>query len=1062
MPDILNLATRPEIEPIDNRIDIALNQVMGEGAPKIDTSLLGGITIDANPPGQGSYIQEGFNIDKLKPISGYEEFKSSFAKEFDPEGTDMQNIRPYATRQPLSEWWANAALKTMPIIGNSFMEGWYQNGRNIEALVAWDKNKLYSQNNTLDQMEEDRYKYPTFGKGIMDDSNWKYAPWNLRQSDFYGEMLPQLGFTIGTMGQAILENMAIAWATGGIGVAANSLRNTSKLATLGKGFVDLFEAANGIKNLKRGLTALSSLQKEGRTLSGILGAGGKMLANGYAMYNTAAAEGSFEASHVLAETEKHLIDKFVQEKGYQPFGDDLDKIRDTASKAAVATFGWNLPVLLTSNLIQFNNIIKPFKPISSIANRLDDVALKATKEGIEAIAPNKWMQRAKGFGRFFLEGVSEGLEESSQALISNTASKYYEYLAEAIDPRTSFNTALSEAFDYVKSKEGFDEFMGGFLGGTLFKGVGYVTDKIPTINKLLNRSSKKDKESLKQMGLDILNEVGAKDILKYVQNPDVENYIKQLGLEKEMQAAALMNNRTAFNDAKLESVRNFIYAGLQTGKLDVKLSTLELMKELTDEEIAKEFDISLENKDEIAKQKLAINEYVDSITRTARNIEEDFKSVEKRYGNRFDPITQYDNFQAWEQAKKVRVFTRNIAESSKQEAEKLINKVVSKTLGRINSNMFAIIVDENLRNQYRQISGDSLLEQYIEKTLKPYAEIPIEDQTPVIKNKIKELEIFTEIDKMLKEGQVDLNKIAQSLYNLNTNQPNDLTDFVDSQETHFLIKDIEEALIYESKNRDAITAYNYLNGKGFQDIYEKNLKAQKELSKKPEEIINEEKTKEDIKAEAEAEAEVGVEAETETPTSNLGEEVDYKDLTPEEFVQQINSQLPEDFIPRISLGFKDNTFIIDDYEDDNGKKIVKTAPVDRATILDYLKIYYQNEDNFRKPKKKEDINNDNLNKPVEEVDKILREIKDVEGKNKQIELYPISTTSLEWEERNDESFKEERDWMTRTQYFYDNILNKKLKREINKIVALPVTDMNISKVEEQLGLKNGDLAFMLN
>lgn len=839
MAGILDTATRPEIKSnsFDLRTLLNTTNFSGNSNNTLFSKEKGFGTLgDLSPVN----VQQGYLESRLKSVSGYDEFQQS--RFFNPEFEDIDNIRAYATRQGKLEYARNMAIKGMGTAWNSFLDGWKQNGRNVEALVELNANKLFNTDPTnLRESEEDRYKYPTFGTGQLDDSWRRFNPFEMGKSDFYGEMIPQLGFTVGTMGQAIMENMLIAGITGGVGNIANAPKQAWTAARLGKGFANIWEAATGIKNLKTGLTTLSAIQKE-KALASNLGNVFKTIANGYAVYNTAAAEASFEAGNNYNETYDRLFQEFVDEKGYEPYGEELNKIKSISEKTAMATFGWNLPVLTASNLIQFNNILKPFS--SAEANVLSNLSLRLDKTGKIIEAPlTKWQKvfgKTKNVLKTIAEPLSEGLEESSQALISKSSAAYYENLADAANPNSAFWDAIEESLDYVRSKEGVDEFVGGLLGGAIFKGVGKISELTGIQKKLgfdTSKNIKNRREKAKEEALRILNITNAESIANYLQNPDNSNLLSQVYNSEMMFRSATLGDKLAYNDAKDQSIRDFIYAGLKTGQLNLKLSQLDLLTEMNDEQFVKQFNLQDSNPEKlsqkVAAKRTEVAEFTAKIKEKAYSIQQDYQVVEKTYKNPYEIGTK--EYNAWEAAKRDRIFSKDIIDSDRKRADSLREKVATETQGRINTNIFDIILDKPLRQQYIN-------------TMNVYKNV--EDKTPQIEKKLKELAIIEAIDKKLEKGNTDVSDLATMLDEL-ISDSEVLYDIIDLpqavDETKMLslpsfskeaaskkksiVRDIADILELEARNKIGINAYNFLNRKGIDNLYTKHLKAQEELIK---------------------------------------------------------------------------------------------------------------------------------------------------------------------------------------------------------------------------------------
>ena len=72
--------------------------------------------------------------------------------------------------------------------------------------------------------------------------------------------------------------------------------------------------------------------------------------------NFALAESKLEGGLVANELSEDLYNKFYIQNGRTPTELEATDIANTANKAGFSTVGWNLPIILASNKIVFDNM----------------------------------------------------------------------------------------------------------------------------------------------------------------------------------------------------------------------------------------------------------------------------------------------------------------------------------------------------------------------------------------------------------------------------------------------------------------------------------------------------------------------------------------------------------------------------------------------------------------------------------------------------------------------------------------------------------------------------------
>lgn len=766
----------------------------------------------------------------INKVRGYNSFNTN--PQYNTSEAPIDNIRNYAATQGTGEWLANNFAKFGSVTASAFTGTFNQNIRNIQALTSWDANKLYDNTDGTKAQENLDYKYPTFGTGELDNSAKRFLPWNFGKSDFGGQMLPQLGFTVGTIGETLAENALITLATGGLGepaeLAKSALTSGGKIVS---GLQKLFEVSNGITNFRKGLQVLSSIDKE-NSLGINLMKGAKALANGYAMYNTAAGEAAFEANNIYTQHLQELSDDFEQKNGYKPFGDDLKKMKDSAANTAKTTFGWNIPILLGSNLIQFGNILKPFK--SEVAQTVEDVAFNVAGRGLTSTIERqaerevtsklgKIFNYAGKAGEFLKEANSEGLEELFQSFASQGSSQYYKSTYNGAKEGTALNDVLNNIFDYAGSTASYNDYFGGFLGGALFAGVGKVSDITGLRDtkfgeKYLGPSEKTQetrKEAIRQQTAEVLSSIKTEDLQKYLFSPEIRNLVQQSVSQDKLSKAVTKGDVLAFDDAKSDSVRDAIMKGIETGKLDTVLSLFDVHKELDNEDIAKLSGLT--DVKDISEAKSNVTNLVAAIKQRAYDLQTDWGNLNLKYKNTYQAET--NEYNAFNTALRERLFTQDAVREDRKQSRKYRDQVSKDTNGLIHSNLIDHAVDENLLN-------DRI------KLLATVAKNSTDTSTPEYKRQQEELPLLQELRAVKANQTQDFTKQADLLYKIGRlhAQGSALATDIIVNNNDGAKKTISDILKVEDRNFQNIAFYNLLNKKPISESFRQHLQAQQRVA----------------------------------------------------------------------------------------------------------------------------------------------------------------------------------------------------------------------------------------
>jgi len=182
-------------------------------------------------------------------------------------------------------------------------------------------------------------------------------------ANFWGDkFLKNLGFTVGAIGGAVVTDVVVGAATGGL---ADVPLISSQIGRASLWLNKLFTNTDRVTDLlnvgrQAGRTGeqLMDLRRLARAAASTKTLNGTRYAIN--LYGASATEAGFEAREGYNTVRQDLIEAFQREHGYTPTGEDLRDIEQYARAAGNTRFGVNLALLSLSNAIQFDNILKPF------------------------------------------------------------------------------------------------------------------------------------------------------------------------------------------------------------------------------------------------------------------------------------------------------------------------------------------------------------------------------------------------------------------------------------------------------------------------------------------------------------------------------------------------------------------------------------------------------------------------------------------------------------------------------------------------------------------------------
>ena len=331
-----------------------------------------------------------------------------------------------------------------------------------------------------------------------------------------------------------------------------------------------------------------------------------------------------------------------------------DQINEESEKLATTTFLLNLPILTTSNLIQFGRMFAggwntAKQAASTVSGKIN---LSAAEKGAEGTARSigKITSNLTGKGRVAPKSVfnalkvmgSEAFEEMAQGTVSSGAKNVADtrilasynndgYDAEAIDSvREWFSAMYQGGEDYLGDIKNWQEGALGALTG-LFGIPGKVWQKGNRWNGGIYQAVKDAKAEVKA------SRDAASVLNNRINKPDFQerwhSYIRHLNYDNKMQDAVIKNDQYAWQNNNDKQLISDVMAFAKAGRLNELMQIVDLYGNMTDADAA-----SLR---EVLKKS---EEYVPTLGNDIRKMsdEEIVSKVRKQADNIKDTVNQYN------------------------------------------------------------------------------------------------------------------------------------------------------------------------------------------------------------------------------------------------------------------------------------------------------------------------------------------------------------------------------------------------------------------------------------
>lgn len=434
--------------------------------------------------------------------------------------------------------------------------------------------------------------------------------WQLGRGDYWEQTGSSLGFTIGTIGAALLENAIIGLGTGGIG--------------------EIGELPNSARKVFKSIADYYSLKRAYGLVKGVIGAksivgGLGSAANIWRLINGALSEATYDVSSNTNQFLETYKNDYITKYGVAPSKGHMEELSNSLKKGNNVAILLETPFLLFSNSAQFGNILAP----KLFGRLLESPMFKLllgpeAKVGVKEIGADAIKNKFARFGmnvfNMVKNGFWEGTEELYQSLVTTATNDYYKDKILNQDD-ASIMKSLGTGMDYIASNEGLIQFTSGFSTGSIFHFAGkpfayFAKPKLTTnektgekeykfnfLNKLgigMEAIQKQNEKQKFQRVADYLNTTTIDDVMK---EEGFLNYIKDkktaLTLAKYVQNNDLFNMRNAQN----LQLNRMLYAGLVTGKIDLQIAKLQQFAQQDFNTLDDYFNLNIDNQYDTADSK---------------------------------------------------------------------------------------------------------------------------------------------------------------------------------------------------------------------------------------------------------------------------------------------------------------------------------------------------------------------------------------------------------------------------------------------------------------------------
>ena len=318
---------------------------------------------------------------------------------FSPDITDIENQK--ANAQSWGSQAANGILKglnlaaTTTIGGFGMLEGVLESAFSGRLADIWDNKILRGLDDWNTKVDQEYL--PNYYSTKETDANWYSTDNWFRPNFLFDKLIKNSGYAVGAMISGNIANAGILRAGRAIGTLADAYAVTAESSQAFKSFTPLlrntaraFSAGKNVEAaavLEKGMASvaditaqsseLAEIAKQTNLFAKINDAGRRTAIAAY----SAGGEASFEALQTSKDYRKNAINEYVSLHGYEPTGQDLEKINQDSESVGKVSFFGNLAVLSATEYVQLPRILGSSYAASrqaanSLIGQVDNVVLR--------------------------------------------------------------------------------------------------------------------------------------------------------------------------------------------------------------------------------------------------------------------------------------------------------------------------------------------------------------------------------------------------------------------------------------------------------------------------------------------------------------------------------------------------------------------------------------------------------------------------------------------------------------------------------------------------------------
>lgn len=490
-------------------------------------------------------------------------------------------------------------------------------------------------------------KFPNFyTKTEKERGLWTVVPFTTGSANFWGDkIIKNIGFTVGAIGGALVQDAAIGALTGGLGDIPLTSAQVGKAALwmnkIFTGTNDVEKVLAGAMKAGVGGKALLDIAKLGQIASGqanILKAvnGARYAVN---LYGASRTEAGIEARDGYRQIKEDLVKQYKMDNlGAEPTATDLVEMNKYATDGMNTRFGINMALLTVSNAIQFDSLFKSFSKAAgktasatvtkSIADAGKVGLIKGSldtfeKKSATTLGGKIWDTVKPSIPLVLSEGV---YEEGGQYAAERGTYDYFTRKYKNMDnPKykdnwNKLNEVISSTNYGLREQFGTDAGVENmFIGALSALITGGVMGKVDNIRG-------KGSNARLQQTINNLNQFGLTGILqdKYTDT------LNSVGIAKEMDEAVASGDVFKYNNLKHDMLFQFVNSRIPSGMHDVTIEQLNMLKDLSKEDFEKTFGMSFDT----STQK-TVGSYVDTLIDKANHIKDIINTLDNTFKNPF-------------------------------------------------------------------------------------------------------------------------------------------------------------------------------------------------------------------------------------------------------------------------------------------------------------------------------------------------------------------------------------------------------------------------------------------